>query len=483
MVIAADYESLDDPILKRDLDYYLREYAFDIADREGMRESPERRLRPADYAPGPALASPHWRLYSACSEAGYFNLDPIGAVRFDAGRKNILRRGTGLQFAARWEGLGAGFRFVDHTERGNGPYHRRDQLLTHAPGYVGPLQGASETYYDAVEAYINYRWRRLDVTLGRDRVSWGPGREANVLIGGAAQPFDQLRLEADFGRGVRYGWMVGSLSPYGVVGDTLYTTREGHIRLDFVPKHLVLHRLEIAVSDWGLFAVNEAVVWGERGFDPAYISPIQFYYAAQHSNGDFDNVLMSGDFKVILRDRATFYGALLIDDLRTSTLGRGDPGNKLGYLAGMRSSRLGLNGLEAGLEYARLDPFVHSHNYPVNRYSHWETPLGLAQPSNSDRLTIQGSYRPWREVELKGSYTHWRQGDRGASIDDVPAAGSPRSGAPFLSGRRTYRNVLELAGLYEFRPGWTVAGGYTFDRSSILPVRFHLAAGYRYEIQ
>jgi len=474
--LSDDYGLLKDCILTADLDYYLSEYAAEVKDIW----QDERCLRSVGWSPGPALENPHWRLYTHQNKDGYIVFDPLATVRVDRGDKTIMRRGSGLQFHGRLHFLGGNFQFVDNTERGNGPYIHREQLLEDRYGYVGPLQGGNETYYDFNEAHISLQIAKFKLIFGKGRVDWGPGHFSNLLISTNATTFDRLQIIADIGSRFRYSYLTGKLKDWGFPADTLYRTPDGWTRLAASQKWLAAHRMEFTPRPWLTLAVSEAVVWGERGMDFAYLNPLAFLYSAQHAGDDQDNVLMSGDFRIIYPQRGVFYGALLIDDMKTSAIGTSDVANKIGYLGGASSSHLGLAGGEAGIEYMRLDPFVYSHTFPVNRYTHWRANLGADLKPNSDRLTLWGQYRPHRSWTLDFALSRNRHSSLGGSPDDFRPADFDEFDAAFLNGTRTNWTSSELALKWEFFPGGALQIGWIKnEQNSIDPDRAYFNVSYR----
>ena len=258
-----------------------------------------------------------------------------------------------------------------------------------------------------------------------------------------------------------------------------YRTPEGWDRVKINPKWIAAHRLEYTPAHWLLLSVSEAVIWGERGLDAAYLNPLYFLYSAQHDGGDRDNVVMSGDFVARLPFRGIFYGALLIDDMKISKLGKGDAGNKLGFLTGVFSTDLFLDGLDVGIEYTRLEPYVYSHFYPINRFSNWNSSLGADLQPNSDRLELTLLYRPTFDITLNLSSALNRHGSLGGSVEES----LPHSGlhsVHFLDGIRTNWSASKIGIEWEAVPGCLVElGNITGDRQSIIPDRYYISIGYR----
>jgi hypothetical protein len=291
---------------------------------------------------------------------------------------------------------------------------------------------------------------------------------------------DQLKLGFDLGSNARFTYIAAKLTPWSVPEDTLYRTPEGWTRVQPTQKWLSAHRLEYALWENVLIGVSEAVVWGERGFDPAYLNPLSFIYSAQHNGQDRDNLLMEGDVTVSVRKRALIYMALLIDDLSTSQIGKGFVGNKIGVMAGAQFMDLELDGLIAGIEYIRLEPFVYTHFYPVNRFTNWTSSLGAGLKPNSDRLTLDLNYRLIRSLTCDAQFSFNRHGDLGGELSQTVIANSNRA-SRFLDDRHSGWTAWELQLRWEPVPGGVLECGYIQnDENSFLPDRFYLGTGYRY---
>jgi len=479
---AFSFPKLNDRVLEADLDYFIREFAWDIERLEPSDDGPKRMPRPTRYNPSAALKSPHWHLSGLRSDRFSFILDPVGWAGIDADDdKTIFRRATGIQFRGNFSRrIGYYFRFVDHVERGNGPYLHRDSLLVDSYGYVGPLQGGDVTYYDMTEAYITAGWRMVEVTFGKDRASWGPGYEDGLLLSGLGPSFDHLRLIVEPVKRVRFVYLAGKLQATGVPVDTLYRTTEDWARVEPSPKWLSAHRLEYSPWETVVFGINETIIWGERGLDAAYLNPINFYFSAEHNGGDQDNVLMSGDIALRVAKRGIVYAELLIDDMKVSAIGEGDPSNKFGILVGGWMTDTGIDGLESGIEYTRLQPFVYSHFYPANRYTNWTSSLGSSLSPNSDRLRWRVCYRPRRWLEFDLTVDLNRHGSVGGDPTETIRSGSEEK-IYFLDGDREDWSSIEATLSWEPETGIILQAGWlNGDHSTFLQDRFFLSAGYRY---
>lgn len=481
MSSASKCNSLNDPVLKADLSYFLREFAWDVLRWRSERGNQQRRPGSVSLDINSILSKPHKHLKSVSSGEMNFVFDPVVRFRVDADKdRTVVRRAAGIGFygnVSQW--VGYRFQFVDHTERGGGPYWRRDQLMEDVYGYVGPLQGNKETYYDMTEASMSMQWKRVNLFFGKDRISWGPGSADKLQLSGNGPSFNHLNLNIRLFSNARFSYLVGKLQPHGSETDTLYMTEEGWTRTAISSKWIAAHRLEYSPWDNVTIGIAESIIWGERGLDAAYLNPLNFYYSAEHDGGDRDNVLMSGDIQLRIANRCIVYGELLIDDLKTSTLGKGDPGNKLGFRAGGWLSDTGIDGLETSLEYTRLEPFVYSHFFPVNVFSTWTTSLGSDLRPNSDRIRWIVLYRPVRNIEISGRLDINRHGSTGGSIIN-PVPFKLTESVTFLTGSREEWTAGELSIQWEPLTGLFLrTGGINDDQSAILPKSSYVSVSYR----
>ncbi len=484
--VASQYHKIDDKILETELDYFLREYSWEALFLSKKSGSRARSVRSVKYSPSDALTNPHRRLLSHDSDEQYFVLDPIATIRrdwkTDDDGYDVNRRSWGLSFFGDVDSkLGYYFRFVDHTENGNpNGYYSRDDLLEDHFGYVGPLLGGDETYYDQTDVHFAINWNRLALFFGKDRPVWGPG-EQNLMLGSKGPSYTNFRASLKLNKRFSFHYLLGKLHPWETLGDTLYTTDLGWTRIVPSDKWIAAHRFDFSVGKDLSIGLSEALIWGDRGLDPAYLIPLNFLYSAEHDGGDLDNVMLNADIAYRFLNRGSIYGSLFIDDLNTSTLGEDNPGNKFGFTSGIRLSDLEIDGLYVTVEYARLQPFVYSHFYPVNRYTHWTASLGSDLKPNSDQWNFGAEYRPLRSLIFALNVRSNRHGSEGGEIEEAIPRNSHLQ-THFLSGEVTSWTEIETRVGWEFYPGATAEFGWIKDsRRTSVPDRAYLGFSYRYQ--
>ncbi len=385
----------------------------------------------------------------------WLTADPTYAFRLDhqsgaseATDYSVFRRRWGFVFEAGPTGWMQVFlRWRDVAEWGRGPYYywnAREQMFDDRVGYLNPNSEDLLAYEDLAGGVIVANGP-LSLMLGRDRVAWGPGRYGNVLLGGDMPTFNQVRASAEMGRVVKYTYLHGALHQYPEIKDSLYEAVSGRIRYYKEEKYIAAHRLDMRVTSWLNIGLQEAVVYGERGFDFDYLNPVSVIFSEEHDSGDQDNALMGLDLLFGPFGPCLMWGELVLDDFIFSEIGNNHASNKVGWLLG--GSARGPGGrlpIETGIEYAGLRPFMYSHFYPINTYKHWNTSLGLQLEPNSDRTTAWMTWQPSQPFRF-GVETHYlRHGENtswknvGGDID-LPRNVDSTTTAVFLDGRRQDR--------------------------------------------
>ena len=249
---------------------------------------------------------------------------------------------------------------------------------------------------DPLVRYDRGRWR---IGLERTRVRWGPARSDPMLLADASPPLDALRFQLALGP-VRFASLAGQVRP----AQLLPTDPELRER------RLAAHRLSIAPTQWLEFAFSEALVYGERGMDLAYLNPLAVLFVTQANLGDIDNALGSFDAALRLGRNLRLYGECVVDDLNLRR-GLRHYGNKLGVALGFWAvSPFGAHDWEADGEWSWASQYTYTHHDPVNRFEHYGATLGSRIGPDADlwvvglrrHFTPGWSARAFYELERHG---------------------------------------------------------------------------------
>jgi hypothetical protein len=158
---------------------------------------------------------------------------------------------------------------------------------------------------------------------------------------------------------------------------------------------------------------------------------------------------MSADVMVRATDGLRLYGALLLDEFHLGGLFSGNSRNKTVIQAGFHFCPPvdPLRNVDLRGEYARVQPGVYTHKYPINTYDTWSLPLGYRTGENSDDLYLEARYRPNHRVSIALSTFRTRRGEP----TPQPYAQDPDPDKyPFLHGM--VETVSGLGGQIDYQP-------------------------------
>jgi len=333
----------------------------------------------------------------------------------------------------------------DNKEWGDQKYQLGNYTL---PG-LGFVRATSPDYiyHDETEAYIKFGTGNFHLIYGKFKNFWGSTNTGSLLLSDYATSYDQLKLEY---RHKKFKFT----SFYAFLIDYFY-----HIEDKLQgKKYMAGHRLEVAPWNWLTLGLSETVIFKGRSFEPAYLNPVMFFRGAEHYLGSPDNMMMGFDFKFTALKNIKLYGELLIDDLTTTKLGTGWYGNKYGFISGIFFAEpLKLNNFDMRLEYARIRPYVYTHENGL-QYTHYNSTLGHWIGPNSDLFTFSCKYQKTRRLSFASSFFHLRHG---ANTDEENFGGDINE---FIVPYDAYRPGF-LGGVVEKNQGVSFSSSYEIIRN------------------
>ena len=255
-----------------------------------------------------------------------------------------------------------------YGEVGAGPYSQSYEVTEGYPRNTNA--DSSMATWDASTSYLVLEYKGLDFQFGRDRIRWGPSRLGGLLLSGLTEPFDFFNVKATLGQ-VRFQYFHGALQSR------------------YNQKWISGHRIEWDMARRGHVGISETIVYGQRGWEAAYLNPVLPFLISEHTLGDKDNVNIGLDFSFRPYAGWSLYGEIFIDDLVAPwTLFEDRWNNKVAYLMGLSwIDPLGWADARLDLEYQRVDPYVYTHKYDINVYEHYNQGVGSPLNPNADYLS------------------------------------------------------------------------------------------------
>jgi len=318
------------------------------------------------------------------------------------------------------------------------------------------LQKSGFTTAGLVPAYAKFKLPWFELLIGRENVSWGPGRRGNMLISANPLPMDMIQLRAQ----------------YGKLGFNAFTAiAKSPLDQD---KILSAHRLDFNLWDKGNLGIAESVVTGRDAFEFRFLNPFSIYTVTESSGGTLvedkaetsrGNLLVSGDLELRILRNLALYGELMIDDYQLR-VGLVDSfrnwGSKYGIQLGIQMVEpLSIDNADLRIEYAFVNQFAYTHSRPINTYTHFDRVIGHELGSDADDLWVNFKY--WLTDKLSSTLTYelQRHGEGGATIPHP--ADAPDNQWAFLSGIPESTHALSVEVKYHAIADFLFSARYQFS--------------------
>ena len=282
--------------------------------------------------------------------------------------------------------------------------------------------------------YGKFKLPWFELLLGRENLSWGPGRHGSLLISDNPLPMDMMKLSA------WYKW-VKFHAFTGILGS------------DIENKYISGHRLEFNLWDRISLGIAETMVHAER-FDITFINPFQIYTVTgmlpKSVEGESivspDNGLDSADIDVLLLKNLEIYGELMIDDFQPE-FGLRSPfhwGSKWGILFGFYYiDPFSLPDTDVRVEYAFVNQYAYTHDPMNTTYTHYYSVIGHHIGADADNLFVDIRHHFTDKLQMAVSYELKRHGE--GNVNKPHPQDAPwEEEWEFLSGVTESTNSLSL---------------------------------------
>ncbi|MBM4116660.1 capsule assembly Wzi family protein [bacterium] len=432
---------------------------------------------PAPRAPGREPRA-LWELAAGLSFlGGPTDLDSVALVERRPRRKGFFHLGLDAEAEGR---LTAQLRFYEDYSR----LSRRaadSGWVDNLPGSVSELIEEPSARLDRAVLAWGGDWAEL--RLGREDRRWGAGRRGSLFLSENPFPLDGISFHLR--------------TRYLTAASLFAQTQRGPNPPSYIPgapfppdstapdvpgeAYVALHRLELRPPGPFSLGLYEAVAYGGRGIDLAYLNPVTFLVAGTQDifdqSGTDDKKALGLDGRLDLPP-LTIYGEFLLDRIVALKVAepKGDEAgiSSFAQLIGLLwANPLGLAGADLEFEAAHLDPQVYfHHDRDIRRaflrddrlgegrlLGHWLGPNadGLyaalrLPPANWGRLGLEFEQCRWGLVE--GEDGLWRRGA------DFGFIGLQKQDKAWLVGERSIERLYRVT--WE-RASWRAPGAGRLD--------------------
>ena len=470
---AQDADSLLNIRQKRDLAFYLNEYALE---RDTMVSNYVQYTDHSTY--NVSLADPQFS-YRSKDNMFKMRLRPILGGNFLMSKKGVIFHrwyGAELQMDIAkhlsiwgslrdnsWSGdwLSKTYFPTDNDRRLGARIHYGASQMQPALMPIAGVQYKEANYggdfSDSKGGISLYAWWG-SISVQRENIRWGDAYHASNILSGRAPAAPMISLQLTpckwFQFDYFHAWLVSN-----VVDSTYYYVEEttnGAVR-NYRPmnKFMAANMFTFTPIKQLSISFGNSIIYAESSIQAAYFIPIAFYKSLDHllTKGvrtQNQNSQAFASLSVRPVEHLHLYGSMFVDEIKFS---RFKPSNKennpLSYLVGFNWSGWPVKGLSLKAEFVRSYIASYIHSIEVLDYTTNSFDMGHYLGDNAQSIYAELAYRPIRGMLIKASYTNDTKYNSYAYLRNNISATIAQK--PF--DHAIFRNeVVQLDGVYEVHP-------------------------------
>ncbi len=405
-----------DNLEKEELDFYLKDYGFELAN-DSLYAKSYTKVKQILFGND---QSGRWRMFSYSNDLLKINASPVLGIEIgknDGVKQTHIWNGISL-YGYLTDKIGFSFYFRDNDESGN----NIDRTKSFSPetGVVVAKASSNSIQYSEVHANISTDWSWGEFTIGKDFLNWGYGESGLLVLSDKAPSFPFIRLDLHPTNWLSFNYIHAWLNSDVIDSSASYSTHlAGQQRDIFRNKYLASHTLTLTPVRGLDISIGESIVYSDK-LEISYLIPIMFFRLADHylSNGSNDAGSNSQFFLgVSSRNQLKnthLYASWFVDEFTLS--GAFDPQkqrNQFGFTLGGSVTDLPIDNLTTTIEYTKIYPFVYTHYIPTQTYESSSYLMGHWIGNNADLIYGSLNYRFIRGLQATLWAEHIRKGGSG----------------------------------------------------------------------
>ena len=296
------------------------------------------------------------------------------------------------------------------------------------------------------------------ISLQRENIRWGDAYHASNILSGRAPAAPMISLQLTpckwFQFDYFHAWLVSNVvdSTYYYVEETTNGTVRNYRPMN---KFMAANMFTFTPIKQLSISFGNSIIYAERSIQAAYFIPIAFYKSLDHllTKGvrtQNQNSQAFASLSVRPVEHLHLYGSMFVDEIKFS---RFKPSNKennpLSYLVGFNWSGWPVKGLSLKAEFVRSYIASYIHSIEVLDYTTNSFDMGHYLGDNAQSIYAELAYRPIRGMLIKASYTNDTKYNSYAYLRNNISATIAQK--PF--DHAIFRNeVVQLDGVYEVHP-------------------------------
>ena len=482
---AQDVDSLLNTRQKKDLSFYLNEFALE---RDTMVDN---YLQYTDHRTfSLSLADPQFS-YKMTNNQFKMRLRPILGANVSVSKKGaLLQRWWGAELQMdianhlsiwgslrdnSWNGNWLSDKYFPtpgdriYGARIHYGASQQQPALSNMPGVQYKEANYGGDFSDSKGGISLYTWWG-SIGIQRENIRWGDAYHCTNILSGNSPAVPMITLQLTpckwFQFEYFHAWLVSNVldSTYFYLENTTNATQPV---VNYRPynKFMAANMFTITPIKQLSLSFGNSIIYAEQTIQAAYLIPIAFYKSLDHLltkgvRSQNQNSQAFASLSVRPVDHLQLYGSVFLDEVKFSRFKASNPeNNPISYLVGFNWSGWPVKGLSLRGEFMRSYIATYIHSIDVLDYTSNSYSMGHYMGDNAQSIYAELAYRPMRGLLVKLSYTSDAKYNSYSYLRDNISETIAQK--PF--DHCVYRNdELRLDGIYEVHPNMymTLSVGY-----------------------
>jgi len=279
--------------------------------------------------------------------------------------------------------------------------------------------------YEEIRGGITYAWPKVRIGLIKDNFSWGTNYNGSNILSGRPPSFVHLDLQVNPVRWLDFHYIHGWLNSEQVdsIRSFYVTNAYGtNFRRFYLKKFIAANMFTFYPIPLLGLSVGNSIIYDYNNIHPAFLVPVMFFKALDHSlNFGIKNMNSQMFFDISSRniDHVHLYSSLFIDELAIKRIIDPDEYNFISFKGGARISNLPANTF-ACIEYTITNALTFRHDVPTTTFESNKFNLGHYLTDNAREFFLTAGYKPIRNAMVQISYTNAMKGPDHTELGTMP---------------------------------------------------------------
>lgn len=313
------------------------------------------------------------------------------------------------------------------------------KILTNKIGYLNQETGGSIKQnilgggdYEEINGGAAYSNKWVTIALMKEHITWGENLNGSNILSNKAPSVPMIFLQINpvkwLSVNFTHAWLVSNI----IDSNQSYNYSTGY-RTVMYHKFLASNYINIRPFKKLNFSIGNSIVYSNMGIQPAYLIPVMFYKAVDHSlngmsNNTGQNSQMFGSLSTTIIPHTTFHISCFLDEISITRMrDKNSHSNFYSFKTGIQIHNFPIKNLSLFAEYTRTNPVTYNHFVPTTTYASNKYTLGHYLIDNSEEIWISATYR-FNRIRFTVSYSEAKHGN------DYPYTGTEKSvlGLPYM---------------------------------------------------